>query len=364
MKRLALIIIFMLLLWFRAFAQNKDVWIAFWNEDRTMIGFKDRAGQIKIVPKFNVFTIAGKFDKIIGVSEEKGEIINSYYLTKKGRIVGEDNLYIFDNGADCESEGFIRFRDKITHKVGMFNSNGDIAIPADYDDLMPVRNGMIMALKDGHWDASQQSEHNQFPWVGGKEVLISTHNKELINNFPYSENINFFSLIISKEPNRTPVRQNFKASDGKCYSFINFDKEFKVWLKDSLLKKLTRSNLLRISYKKITFWNKPKGWVNEAKEPFIDKNFKLIKSKLLELDSANCDYNIFTDGLNPYIYNSKDFVKYFDNCGASKDWIYPIKTIVITHKINKDILQDQLGFLRTDKGYKLIEISINLGEIQ
>jgi hypothetical protein len=346
------------------FAQHNNTWISFWNKDSTLIGFKDQTGKIKITPKFNSFTTASQFDNIIGVAQEKGGKIISCYLTKRGRIVGKDSLYIFDNGADCESEGYIRFRGKLTHKVGMFNGDGNIAIPADYNYLAPVRNSMIMATKDGHWDASQQSEHNQFPWVGGKDILIDTHNKVLVENFPFDENINFFSLIVSEQPNNNRIRQNFKATNGKYYSFINFDKEFKAWLKDSLLNKLTAANLLRVSYKKITFWNKPKGWINEAKEPFIDKNYKLIKSKLLELNSANCDYSIFTEGLNPYIYNSKDFDKYFNNCGASKDWIYPIKNVVINHKINMDILQDQFQFLRTDTGYKLIEMSINVGEIQ
>lgn len=149
MKRLLLNIFFTLILCYNAFAQNKDVWVAFWNKDSTLIGFQNKAGQIKIVPKFNSFTTACRFANIIGVAEEKGGRISNYYLTKKGKIVGKDSLYIFDNSADCENEGFIRFRDKLSHKVGLFNSNGNVSIPADYDNLMPVRNGMIAALKGG-----------------------------------------------------------------------------------------------------------------------------------------------------------------------------------------------------------------------
>jgi hypothetical protein len=209
MKRIFLIIICTPLFWSNTFAQNKDVWVAFWNKDSTLIGFKDKAGQIKIKPKFSNYMTAGRFKNIIGASEEKGKRTITYYLTKKGRIIGKGDLYIIDNSPDCESEGFIRFRDKITHKVGMFNSNGDIAIPADYDNLMPVRNGMIMALKGGHWDASQQSEHNEFPWVGGKEILINTHNKVLLEKFPLDEEVNFFSLVVSAHPDKSPIRQNF-----------------------------------------------------------------------------------------------------------------------------------------------------------
>ncbi|WHT39712.1 hypothetical protein QNH98_03240 [Myroides sp. mNGS23_01] len=83
----------------------------------------------------------------MAVSEEVGESWKNYYLTKEGRSVGVDSLYIFDNGSDCESEGFIRFRDSKTDQAGMFNSKGDIAIPAVYNDLTRVRNGMIIGLK-------------------------------------------------------------------------------------------------------------------------------------------------------------------------------------------------------------------------
>lgn len=186
----------------------------------------------------------------------------------------------------------------------------------------------------------------------------------MIENFHYDENINFFSLVISEQSNKSSIRQNFKAKDGKYYSFINFDKEFKAWLKDSLLNNLSKRSLIKFSYNRIVFWDKQKHWVNETKQHFADSNFEMINSKLAELNSLGCDYSVFTEGLNPYIYNSKEFEKYFDNCGASKDWIYPVKNIVISHKIDKDILQDQFQFLRTSNGYKLIEASIKIGKIK
>lgn len=354
----------LLLLFFlnETFAQHNNTWISFFNKDSTLIGFKDKAGKIKIKPKFSRLNNAQRFDNIMGVEEEKDGKITSYYLTKSGKVVGKNNLYIFDNGADCENDWFIRFRDKKTHKVGVFNGNGDIAIPAIYDDLIPVRNGMIPALEGGHWDISQQSEHNEFPWVGSKPVLIDVHNKVLIDKFQWDENIDFYSLIISDHINTSPVRQNYRGINGKYYSFINFDKEFKAWLKDSLLNNLSRTNLQTNSYRNITIWDKTKGWTKESKKIFFAKNFEIIKEKLTEVSQPNCDYNIFTEGLNPYTYCSHEFQKYFDNCGQSKDWIYPLKVIVINHKINNDILQDHIIFLRTDKGYKLIEISLKVGE--
>jgi len=105
------------------FGQHNDTWTSFWNKDTSLIGFKDKNGNIKIEPKFMRFTTANKFDDIIAVTEEVevNEKWESYYITKAGRIVGRDSIHTCDNGADCESEGFIRFRDYKTDKAGMFN---------------------------------------------------------------------------------------------------------------------------------------------------------------------------------------------------------------------------------------------------
>ena len=357
--RLTLFVLFFLN---KTFAQRNNTWISFWNKDSTLIGFKDKTGKIKIEPKFTRLNNAQRFDKIIGVEEEKDGKLISYYLTKSGKVIGQNNLYIFDNGADCESEGFIRFRDRKTHKVGMYSSRGDLAIPADYDNLMPVRNGMVMALKGGRWDISQQSEHNQFPWVGSKSVLIDIHNKVLIDNFQWDENIDFYSLVISDHLNKNSVRQNYRGTTGKYYSFINFDKEFEAWLKDSLLNNLSKANLEKISYGNIIVWNKGKSWTKESKENFLANNFEIVKSKLIEVSQPNCDYIVTTEGLDPNIFDTTESEKYFNNCGYPKDWAYPVKMIVINHKVNNNILQDQISFLRTAKGYKLIELSFKVGE--
>src|SRR5947209_11166940 len=111
--------------------QSTDIWTTFWNKDSTLMGFKDKNGSVKISPRFTKgLMAASQFKNIIAVTEQANGSYKSYYLTKKGKIVGKDSLYVVDNTADCESEGFIRFRDKKTDKAGMFNSQGEIVIPA------------------------------------------------------------------------------------------------------------------------------------------------------------------------------------------------------------------------------------------
>ena len=353
MKKIILYIF--LCLNFTLSAQNNDAWISFWDKDTTHLGFKDKSGNIKIEPRFMGFTIAHKFENIIAVSEEENENWKSYYLTKTGKIVGRDSLYVFDNGPDCENEGFIRFNDPKTDKMGFFNGDGKIVIPAEYSDLTRVRNGMIIALKD----AVKEKDGEHFFWTGGKEFLIDINNKILIENFGFNDELNFYSLEKSKEKNPDPVRDNFLGVDGQYYSFINFDKEFKEWLKNILLTDLSKENLLKHSYDKITYWKKKDddGWITKPKEAFMKLNYKLIKAKLLELKSANCDYHIFSESLNKFIYEADEYDQYFDNCRQAKDWINPVKNIVISPQNKNESGQDHFEFLRTENGYKLISAS-------
>lgn len=339
------------------FAQNKDTWISFQDKDSTYIGFKDKNGNVKIEPKFTGMTSANKFDDIIAVTEEFKESWKSYYLTKSGKIVGVDSLYTFDNSSDCENEGFIRFRDPKTDKMGMFNAPGKIVIPAIYNELTKARNGMIVVLKGAKKIKDNHEGCNHFSWAGGKEYLIDTNNKILIENFKYNDDLNFYSVHKSATPSKDPIRENFQGVDGQYYSFINFDKEFESWLKNNLLTDLSKDNLLKSSFDKISFWKEPDGWINESKSKFINQNYSFIKLKLQELNDNKMEYFVSSDGLNPFIFETSEYEMYFNNCNQSKEWLYPVKNIVISPKNNSDFGQDHFQFLRTDNGYKLITIS-------
>ncbi|MCR4031600.1 MULTISPECIES: WG repeat-containing protein [Flavobacterium] len=337
------------------FAQSNDVWVAFPNKDTTLTGFKDKNGVIKIEPKFSGFTTAREFENIIAVSEEKNNKWESYYLTKKGKVVGRDSLYVFDNSPDCENEGFIRFTDRKTDKMGIFNSEGKIVIPALYSDVSKVHNGLISVLKDAKKKRDPLGEH--FFWTGGKELLIDLNNKILIKGFKSDNNLNFYSLQKSKEPSKDKTRDNFLGVDGQYYSFINYEKEFKNWLKNTLLSDLSQANLEKHSFDKITYWKEPDGWLNVPKSKFIEQNYIYLKLKLEELKNPKTDYFVSTDGLNQFIFESSEYDLYFNNCNESKDWLYPVKNIVINSKNDADFGQDHFHFLRTENGYKLISVS-------
>lgn len=353
MKRL-FIIYALFILNLSASAQKNDIWTSFPNKDTTLIGFKDKNGIIKIEPKFSGFTTARKFENIIAVTEEKNGKWESYYLTKQEKIVGKDSLYIFDNGPDCENEGFIRFTDRKTDKMGIFNAEGKIVIPAEYSNLTKVKNGMFIGLKD----AKKEMDGEHFFWTGGEDFLVDIRNKVLVENFAYNDDLNFYSVEKSKEPSKNPIRENFRGVDGQYYSFINFDKEFKEWLKNIFLKDLSKANLEKHCFDKITYWKEPDGWISEPKTKFINQNYSFLKLKLQELNSSKTDYFVSTDGLNQFIFETEEYDVYFNNCNESKDWVYPVKSIIINPKNKSDFKQDHFEFLRTENGYKLISISV------
>jgi hypothetical protein len=342
-------------------------WTAFRNADSDLIGFKDQNGSIRIQPRYAGFTAARKFDKIIAVMEQSDGRMDAYYLIKSGEKVGRDNLYIFDNSPDCESEGFIRFRDGKTDKAGMYNGKGEIVIPAEYDDLTNARNGLVKALKGARKKYPDENNHSgckHFFWVEGKESLIDTNNRILIDDFKHNSTLDFYSLKILEEPSLDPNRQTFPGVDGRYYSFIDYRKEFQAWLDSAMLDSPSKEKLIESSYRHIYIWKEPDGWTSEPGNGIIDRNYELISSRLAELRKEKADYFISIEGLNPFIFEAAEFESYFNNCGEPQEWKYPVMSVTLNHKTESGFNQDVFEFLRTDHGYKLISITIKNGNLQ
>jgi len=212
--------------------KDNDIWIAFEDDSLNLIGYKDKNGTIKIKPKFDRVS-SYEFDRIIAVTEYDGEWKN-YFLTKEGRAFGIDSVDFFENDIDIQCEGFNNFIDRKTDNIGMFDRNGNVVIPADYNALGNVRNGMLPARKGAKKEClDRDCEHHKF--VGGKEMLLDTLNNVLIENFSDWDGdtyrpLDFFSIEKSKVPNSDTIRVSFLAKDGSYYSFIAIEREFEQWL--------------------------------------------------------------------------------------------------------------------------------------
>jgi len=342
------------------FAQSNERWIAFYNEEADLIGFKNAKGEIMIEPNFMGFTIAKTFDNIIAVMEENNGKYDSYYLTKSGKKVGYDKLHIIDNGADCEREGFIRFRDSKTDKVGMFDTNGNIAIPAVYNELSKTYNGMIWALlgaEKKYWDDHKESGCNHYSWKDGQKLLLSTDNKVLVDNFEYENHIDYFSFRLTKEPSTESTEISFKGKNEMYYTFTDIEKSFDNWLKNNFLNEPTKDKLVNFSMDSLTYW---KGsWITESKEQFIEQNFDLIINKLNVTLNTNSDSFVTINGLNPFIYTGDIYANYFNTCGESIEEKHPVLAVIINNRTASDLKQDHFEFLKTENGYRFLSFSIS-----
>ncbi|WP_222867747.1 WG repeat-containing protein [Sphingobacterium phlebotomi] len=351
------------LLW----GQTEDTWTAFYNQDSTLVGYKDRSGDVKIPPKFAGYMTAIKFDDIVAGLERNGEKWISYYVNKDGKVFGTDSMYIFDNTADCENEGFIRFRDRESDKVGLFDKKGSIVVPAMYNDLTKVRNGMLVGLKGAEKKYARENDppvDNYYTWVGGEEVLLDTLNNIVAENFTNDNKLDFYSIEITSKPSEDKSKKSFPSNDGTYVTFIDFVEEFKIWLANDLLSDFTTEKLLQASHDTIV-WESTKGWAKTEKRAFIENNFQLLKHILSEIKEPETNYAVFLNGLNPFMYEGAEFDKYFNNCREAKEWQYPVLSVVISYHYGKEAMsQNRFDFLRTENGYGLISSTIRNAEIK
>lgn len=347
-------------------AQEKEVWTAFWNSDTTLIGFQDAEGEIMIPPKFMGLTMANKLEHIMAAMEMNAEDFESYYLTKELKTVGRDSLYFWDNTADCESEGFIRFHAKEKDQVGLLNRNGEVAVPAEYNVLTRVTNGMAMALKGAKKKYDKHKRHagcKHYRWKGGKTYLIDTANNVLVADFPNDQDLDLFSMTkVDKPSSEDSIRTYLLGADGEYYAFINYEKEFRAWLFSSLLDGFTQDKLTDATHEEITYWDEEKGWVTESGRDFSESNHALIGAILTEVRNAKSQYSIFIGGLNRFIFSSEAFEQYFNNCQEAKDGQYPVMDLVISYNEQGDFYQNSFEFLRTEKGYKMVSATIRNGK--
>jgi hypothetical protein len=328
--------------------QNNDLWFEFSDKNSELIGYKDQNDTVKIEPKYEriLSSRAIKFKDIMAVEDKSGR----YYLTKSGKIVGRDSIYIFDFSSDCESEGFIRFKNIKKQTIGMFNKDGNVIIPADYNYLSEVRNGMTKGLIGAKKEPIDE-EHSRF--VGGKYVLLDTLNNVLIDNFKYDCNFNFFTLEKTTTEHPDKTRVSFLAKDGKYYSFVDFEKKFKEWLSNDLLKDLTKEKLIAASYDIIS-WESSNNSKSSDKHKFINRNFETLKTGLSKILNPECEYFIHKDYSSLYRIEETGIEKFLNNCGDYCYWIFPKFNLTINHKTT----QWHYDFLWTGNEYKLISVSM------
>lgn len=362
-----------------SFAGQLQPWQRFYDEKSNLYGFKDTAGKVCIPPKF-VMVDAHQFNNIAAVIEQVDkETFEGYYLVKNGNKIGQDSLYMSGNYLDCEREEKIRFRDKKLDQVGFLDKNGKKVIPAVYSDATPFRNNMAVVLKgakricpDGSPYDPEKMNCEHFKWEGGRSYLINSQNKILIEDFEYTADIDWFSLNINQDKSENLLRESFQGIDGKYYSFVNFKKEFKQWVESGFLPLNDATGLSRYIFSEIPFWHgDQKKWTRVDIDSFLKNNAQTILNIINDIKKSKLTYEIHHNPVGMMILSHDDinrYAKYFDSCFHPNTWKYPMFDVVITHYSNdskkKFMYQDIFQFIKSDKGYKLVALSIKSAQLK
>ncbi|MCP3901421.1 MAG: WG repeat-containing protein, partial [Desulfobacteraceae bacterium] len=250
-----------------------------------------------------------------------------------------------------------------------FDKNGKIAIPAIYNEALPFRNNMAVALKNAErvcWNGEKYSDQNKcehWSWKGGETYLINDKNEILIEKFNYNKNLDWFSLIITDEQKYAQNRELFKGTNDKYYSFINFEKEFKNWFARDFLLSTDLSSLENNCSTEVAFWSyKKSDWIKNKTDRFLAKNKEILIQQINDFRLGNMEYSVRQDSLNPYIFDNDKYSEYFDSCGNAKKWQNPVFTALVSHRNEKGILEldykNYFEFLKTNQGYKLISLGL------
>lgn len=370
------LLLFSSLLLMNSTGQSGNDWIMFIDKSTNLIGYKNLKGEIEIEPKFTYLTQQNIFRNIMPVYEKSSlqeDSISQYYLLKNGAKVGKDSLYIGEYFLDCENENKIRFRDPVSDKVGFFNNEGKVIIPAIYNNSTSFYNGLAIAIRNGRRMCPDGSEYsNEDPcehwsWKGDY-ILINEKNEVLLDSLdPVKfKNIDFYSMEVNPKKIKAGFVE-FTSDDGTIYSFRDFNKEFRLWLIKDFLPKKNSPDFINDFFSEITI---PKeggfnsnqlsnekysdyAWAIDKGKNVLEKNRSLISGILEKVNHKNYITSI-SKGYAPILLDDTLYAQYFSDCGDYLDKKYPYFEVLVTN--NNGLVLNGLGFIRTTEGYKLLEI--------
>jgi hypothetical protein len=372
--------------------QNNPSWNRFKDAKTGLYGYKDLHGVIKVSAKYEILPPRNTFD-IIAVREEIDSSYNSYYLLRNGKTVAADSVYIFDFTFDCENEGKIRFVNR-AGKVGFLNKEGKVIIPAIYNYATPFYNGVSVALKNAKrkcWGKDDSVNCEHYSYVGGERNLINDKNEILVANFKSdSGSLNWYSMLINATSIDSSICISVKGINNNVYSFVDYEKEFSRWLHTKFLPGLdNRTEFKNFVFQEVTFWSqKGQKWVSVDKDKFISIYKSSTLKKCFEMNYLK-ELNVFPDDLNWYTYTKKIYTKFYNACGYPNSKKYPLFNAVISYYKKRDKsltdtsiaekiakpkskffleyeldYQQDLLFIRTEKGYKLLEVSLEKNKLE
>lgn len=348
---------------------KEDTWIAFWDEENHKMGFKDAQGKVKIPPKFLGMTQAREFKNIIAVMEEKDGIYDAYYLLKNGNQIKNVKMFTYDNSFDCESDGKIRFREKVSGAMGYLNDKGDIAIPPIYNTGEPFVNGLASVIKGASlfcqngeaFSPENRCEHAI--WKGGNSLIIDSSNRVVIEGMSLSHELERYSLSISEQPKSSEIIESFQGVNGKYFNFLNIKKHFELWFRKNVLSDLSKANLERLTFDEVALYSGNKGWYKQPNQTFWKNNYGKVRNALNELNKSNSSFFVTLDSINQFIYKEEKYKSFYSYCYNQASNRNPILSVISNNSVKGSSVQNVYNFLKLQDGYELLSITLRTAKI-
>ncbi len=340
-------------------------WFSYYNQDSTLMGFKNEEGKALTEAKF-VMIGCNSFEYAVAVVEQITEDdFSTYYLRYDGSKFAEDSVYFFDAAADAETNYFLRFRSPKTQKVGLMDVDGRIVFPAVYDDMKTVQNDFVWALKGAKREFAKDNfgnpDNEHYSWVGGQSQLLFIEGDVLCKNFMRDEkgeflncNLDYSTHEWSNKPSTDSLRVSFKAKGKGYISFENLDKSFDFWFTNSFLKNPSEQQLEQLSADSLVLWGEDEGWTGLAKQDIFGQGNESLNDFLQSIQNNN--YVWFSQYEDFYLYDFSMFDAYFDDCFDFNGSEFPCYSVVITNKSTDQ--QSHLTFIRNDNTWKLVSLSL------
>lgn len=308
---------FCLLIYTFSFAQEDQNWYVFYNQDSTKAGFKNSNGQIQIEPKFETFMLNPVFKNVIAVREYAADNTGkTYYINKNGRKFGQDSVYIFDFDYATESDGKIKFKDYKSDKIGFFDINGKITIPAIYNEAGDFIDGIALVYKDGkRWcydnDSANQTNCEHFGWIDYRNFVISDKNKILfeIADYKYGNAAVDYTKFKVNQKVDSDICTSYKGSDGNFYSFYSPEKDFEKWFSAKFIPdfKQNKTVLPKYLYQLISSddnddLQQNTAWKNYKRKDYLKRKQKDINEIFSKLVSKEFQKSVSWEKSSNYLY--------------------------------------------------------------
>lgn len=203
-----------------------------------LVGFKDARGRVKIRPRYhNSITTEQVLREVVPAIDTGAP----FYLRRDGRRFGLDSVAIdMGNMPPCLREGRISFWDPATRRIGFFDPQGKVVVPAIHRSALDFLGGYSLVLPEGRQvcyndkprDPAKPCEY--WNWQGDWNLIDQAGNV-VVDTFalPMGFSPDWFSArIVDAEADTS--RRTWKTRDGRFLSIPSTERSFLAWLEANL----------------------------------------------------------------------------------------------------------------------------------